>query len=130
MHRIQITVPKRELHRDLISEHAPQFLEIAVPCETFDVGDSFVIDGFPPEKPEGFCNWAWVDIQRSVTAALLGAKLTPSCEFTCCTDGLRPVTFRIERIEDEPRGTQGERPTCRHCVTVLRTVDCAHSPTD
>ena len=96
MPSVRITVVKRPLHSDLIAEYLPQFAEQAVPCEKFEVGESFLVDRFPPEKPEGFCDWAWVDIQRNVAAALLGAKLTPGCEFTCCSDGLRPVTFRIE----------------------------------
>jgi uncharacterized repeat protein (TIGR04076 family) len=100
MPSVRITVVKRPLHADLISEYLPQFAEQAIPCEKFETGESFLIDRFPPEKPAGFCDWAWVDIQRNVTAALLGAKLTPGCEFTCCSDGLRPVTFRIERLED------------------------------
>ena len=78
----------------------PELRAVAVPCEKFAEGQSFLVDQFPPEKPEGFCDWAWVDIQRNVAMAVLGAEMTPGCAFTCCSDGLRPVTFHIERLDD------------------------------
>ena len=100
MHPVRITVMKRPLHSDLIAAHLPHLNDRAVPCEKFSEGQSFLVDAFPPEKPEGFCDWAWVDIQRNVAMALLGSELTPGCAFTCCSDGLRPVTFRIERLAE------------------------------
>ena len=100
MNRVRITVMKRPLHSDLIEAHVPELRAAAVPCEKFTEGQSFLVDQFPPEKPEGFCDWAWVDIQRNVAMAVLGAEMTPGCAFTCCSDGLRPVTFHIERLDD------------------------------
>jgi uncharacterized repeat protein (TIGR04076 family) len=31
--------------------------------------------------------------------ACMGAELPAGCAFTCCSDGLRPVTFRIEAVD-------------------------------
>jgi len=55
--------------------------------------------------PEGFCPWAWIDIYRSVSALSAGATYTPwnnkdSIQILCCTDGVRPVVFAIEAIDE------------------------------
>ena len=53
--------------------------------------------------PEGFCPGAWQDIRESVSILHLGGTFYPWLEenemIKCCTDGLRPVIFRLERLE-------------------------------
>ena len=51
-------------------------------CDGVKLGESSVSRNL--QMPEGFCSWAWTDIQSMVS---------------CCTDGLRPVVFRLERID-------------------------------
>ena len=97
----RITVMKRTLHEDLIREHFPESVERMTACPVFEDGQVFDIKGIFPSKPEGFCDLAWADIQRNVAMACMGAKMPSGCAFTCCSDGLRPVTFRIEAIEAE-----------------------------
>jgi len=97
----RITVMQRAFHENLIREHFPDAIEKATPCSVFQDGQVFEIQGMFPAKPEGFCDWAWCDIQRNVAMACMGAKLPAGCAFACCTDGLRPVTFRIEAVEAE-----------------------------
>jgi len=52
--------------------------------------------------PPDFCSWAWADIQRDVAHLALGGDFPwmkqRGTMITCCTDGLRPVVFRLERI--------------------------------
>ena len=52
--------------------------------------------------PEGFCSWAWADIQRDVVLLALGGDFPwikePGKMVSCCTDGLRPVIFKLERV--------------------------------
>jgi uncharacterized repeat protein (TIGR04076 family) len=54
------------------------------------------------EMPDGFCSWAWADIHRDVAHLALGGDFPWIKEsgkmVSCCTDGLRPVIFKLERI--------------------------------
>lgn len=51
--------------------------------------------------PEGFCSWAWADIQRDVLVVMSGGSISwfnrKNMSIVCCTDALRPVVFKIER---------------------------------
>jgi uncharacterized repeat protein (TIGR04076 family) len=111
MAKARITVIRRSFHKDLTALYldttfSPQGL---APCESFHDGQSFVIEGFPA-KPEGFpCEWAWADLHRAIAMVLFGGgapwiKQSGSI-VTCCTDGLRPVTFLVERIENKRKTT-------------------------
>lgn len=51
------------------------------------------------------CDWAWNDIQKVLLAMMLGADfglwMKDSNTFiACCTDGIKPVVFKLERSED------------------------------
>ena len=65
-------------------------------------GQEIIIENFPL-KPDGFCDWAWADIHRDVVSVMFGGSYPwirePRTAITCCTDGLRPVIFKVERIE-------------------------------
>ncbi len=55
--------------------------------------------------PKDFCPWAWIDIYRGVSAISAGATYAPwnskdSQQIFCCTDGVRPVVFLVEALED------------------------------
>ena len=95
----RITVVKRSLNEDLIQTYFPEHVGKLTACPVFEDGQVFEIKGIFPSKPEGFCDWAWADIQRNVAMACMGADMPSGCQFTCCSDGLRPVTFRIEAVE-------------------------------
>lgn len=107
MAKVRIKVMKTAAHMDLIADHVDTdaFPQDGGPCPMWTIGQEFLIEGSWAERPEGFCDWAWSDIQRDVTMILLGADLpwlkTPGTAIACCTDGLRPVTFKIERVEDD-----------------------------
>ncbi|MEW5826025.1 MAG: TIGR04076 family protein [Candidatus Bipolaricaulota bacterium] len=105
MPRVRITVVKRAVHAELVDawvrkERYPQGFGA---CSLFTEGQSFDVDGFP-KKPADFpCDWAWVDIQRDVAMLLFGADppwmAQPGTAVVCCSDGLRPVSFLIERVD-------------------------------
>ena len=72
-------------------------------CPLLDVGDSFIYEG-NSEKPSGFCDSAWLDISRVVTAISNGASYYPwnnaqGQAIWCCGDGTRPVVFEITRVD-------------------------------
>lgn len=104
MSNCKITVLKRILNEDLAGEYCPSEI---IPCPCFEEGQEFLVDGL--EKPADFCEWAWNDILRFVTALSTGGNFSQdifqgwmkddNVMIASCTDGLRPVVFKIERIK-------------------------------
>ena len=99
MTRAEITVLQTVVFKDLVEKTLPQEVwQHVVPCEFFQPGQSYVVNA-ASEMPEGFCPSAWFDLRDKLAACLRDEDpLTPL--IVCCQDGLRPVTFRIQRIED------------------------------
>ena len=101
MARIRITVLHRELYQDLVDAYGSDGMrERGLPrCQTFRDGQTFEING-PLVCPEGFCSWAWADLQRDCAMMLFGPPTQWQAEpmIVCCTDGFRPVVFGIEHI--------------------------------
>ena len=94
---VKITVLRRTLNQDFLEEHADSQWE---PCQRFAEGQEFVSSGM--SMPEGFCSWAWCDVYKCVMTLALGGNflgVPPGVFVTCCTDGYRPVFFKLERIE-------------------------------
>ena len=96
---VKITVVRMLTIKDLTERYSVPGTE---QCSQFKLGDEFISKDF--EKPEGFCDWAWVDIQRDVVVLASGGNY-PWCnergvQFSCCTSGLTPVVFKLERIEE------------------------------
>ena len=104
MAKVKITVVKKINNKDLYGENPPAAFDesILTPvCDRFEVGQEFVVDSH--NCPTGFCNWAYGDIQRDLVHVLYGGYYPWMKEkgvaISCCTDGLRPVIFKLERIE-------------------------------
>ena len=101
--KCKITVLKTDLNEDLAGEYCQNKVD---KCPAFSEGNEFIA-GF--EKPEGFCDWAWNDIHKFIAVLLSGGNFSKGyCNewmkddktmLACCTDAVRPVTFKIERIE-------------------------------
>ena len=105
MGKVKITVVKKANRKDLFGENPPANFDenrIAAECDRFEVGQEFEVDSL--SCPPGFCNWAYADIQRDIVHVLFGGSYPwmedKGVAVSCCTDGLRPVIFKIERIED------------------------------
>ena len=98
--KLKITVVKRDFYKDLADEYAAD-KNIGV-CEAVKDGQVYILEGL--DKPEDFCSWAWADLQRDVVAIQFGANYPwikqPNTVISCCTDGLRPVVFKLELIEE------------------------------
>ena len=96
--QIKITVLKRELYKDLVNEYATD--KNFKQCGKFEDGQEFILNA--KEMPAGFCSWAWADVHRDVVAVFHGASFPwierKSTIISACTDGLRPVIFKIESI--------------------------------
>ena len=87
----KITVLKRTLNADWGKEFRNYE---GKKCEVFADGQEFIVDN-PWSAPEGFCHWAWADIRTFIHLVQEGKFET---FVSCCTDGFRPVFFKIERI--------------------------------
>ena len=94
---VKITVLKRLFHKDLVDQYTdnPQDWES---CQHFKEGQEFsVSEKTPWDMPPGFCGWAWADMQKIVWGMARGG---PNVFVTCCTDGYRPVIFKLEKITE------------------------------
>ncbi|MBM4248402.1 MAG: TIGR04076 family protein [Euryarchaeota archaeon] len=104
MPKCKITVLKKTMNRDL----AQKYIKNKVgPCSKFKVGDEFITT---LEKPKGFCEWAWAELFPYIMTLLAGGNFSKgmfegwmksdNALIICCTDGIRPVIFKIERVDD------------------------------
>ncbi len=97
--RVRITVLRRSQNVDFLEAYADTVWE---PCERLIEGHEFVSRG--ANIPLGFCSWAWADIQKYVLTLARGGNFLGVKEgvfVTCCTDGFRPVFFKLERMRDD-----------------------------
>lgn len=101
---VKITVVKKTFNADLAEEYLVNKPEL---CTAFSEGQQFYVDD-AFSKPAGFCDWAWTDIHKIVTALFTGGNFSTgffdgwmkdgSSMITCCTDGIRPVIFKVGRV--------------------------------
>jgi len=102
---VKITVLRRALFEDLCHEFgAPEFLEAGgcSPCGRFRDGQEFILaNGL--DKPDAFCSYAWADIRHELMAILNGGNRpyirAKGTAVVCCTDAMKPVLFKIERLD-------------------------------
>ena len=99
--KVKITVIKKMSTDDVYGANRPCQIadDLESECPLFKVGDEFVIDG--GTCPAGFCGWAFADIQRDIALLWLEGGFPwikdKGVGISCCTDGLRPVFFKLER---------------------------------
>lgn len=97
---VRITVVKKITNKDLIDRYGKGVEPL---CELFNIGDEFIVKDL--RMPEGFCSWAWADIQRDVAVLALDGNFfwvkEKGVGISCCADGFRPVVFKLERIESK-----------------------------
>ncbi|WP_213950928.1 TIGR04076 family protein [Tepidanaerobacter syntrophicus] len=103
MYKVKITVIEKILHEHIADKYLTDGKKVGS-CDCFEVGDSFIADGMMA-PPKNFCPFAWNDIFSTVLAISRGGTFTPwdktnFSHIACCTDGVRPVTFLIERDEE------------------------------
>ncbi len=99
----RITVIKRHSFQDLVDEYVPDDLRPTWgACGKFTDGQVFDYDGTPPE---GFCSRAWASIWGDLSVIMCAGNASwinrPGTMITCCNDGLTPVVFKLERVEND-----------------------------
>ena len=103
MRKVKITVLKKEFYPDFAESYLTEGKDVG-PCSILEEGDTFLFEG-SAQMPEGFCPWAWIDIYNTVSAIAAGGSYHPwnnkeGLTIACCTDGIRPVVFKIEAVDD------------------------------
>ncbi len=105
MYKVKITVIKKVVNKELADKYLkPSIAEHYDTCPLFEVGQTFIADGFLT-CPQGFCYEAWQNIWPYALAIARGGTFHPYTKeenqwISCCTDGLKPVTFLLERGEE------------------------------
>lgn len=102
MNKVKITVIETDYKEELIKQYGSPLLEV---CHRHKVGDTY-ITAF--QKPEQLCEDAWCCIEKFVfTLAHTDEPLfwndwsKQGTAIVCCNDGFRPVTFKIERLDEQ-----------------------------
>ena len=101
---VKITVTKKLSASDVYGTDIPCTPSdtFALECPRLNVGDEFIV-GEHGDCPKGFCSWAFADIQRDIIHLRYGGSYEwikdKGTAVSCCTDGLRPVFFKLERID-------------------------------
>lgn len=99
---LKITVLKKLSSKEIYGGPLPDVAEtVTAYCDKLQVGQEFFVDE-SGAMPAGFCTWAWHDIYPAVTGLRFGGNFPwmkgEGAAYSCCSDGVRPVFFKIERI--------------------------------
>jgi uncharacterized repeat protein (TIGR04076 family) len=101
-HRLKITVLKELSSTEIYGHALPELADEMTPyCDRLAVGQEFIVEE-SGAMPAGFCTWAWNDLFPAVTGLRFGGDFPwvnkEGLHYACCTDGTRPVFFKIERL--------------------------------
>ena len=97
--RCRITVLKVMNNEELAKEYGHE----PIPCPVFKEGEVYETKGiFGNDIPDGFCHMAWQSLVMPVNVLIGNGKVLgmDDVHIACCPDGLRPVVFKLERIDE------------------------------
>ncbi len=101
MPKVKITVVKKVNNKDLFGNQPPLESTGTPECDRLQLGQEFISER--GACPSGFCSWAFADIQRDIIHLQFGGNFPwmkkEGTVLSCCTDGARPVIFKLERID-------------------------------
>ena len=108
MPELRITVVERTYNEEIAQAYGSASFKASGglgPCPGFEDGQIFLVEGM--DRPAGFCERAWSDIQGELRTVRYGGAHDfmkhPGSALGNCTSGIRPVVFRIECVSP-PRG--------------------------
>lgn len=109
--RIRITVLKADIMEDLAAEYGQlqsDGTRTTHPCPFFQPGDKFEFSLKQGITGGSFCEMAKNDLFTMLNAMAgigsatpLGQKRSIPPQICCCSDGLRPVFFKLEVMEPD-----------------------------
>lgn len=105
--KAKITVLRKCYFQDLADQHLND--PTVGPCAIFQEGQEFIVDkqSYLTMLNGQFCSEAWAAISHYVYTALQGGDVMhgwtndEAVMIACCSDGVRPVVFKIERLAAE-----------------------------
>lgn len=104
-HALKITVIKTTHTSEVFPTLPEGCIENFEPvCPRFKVGQTFTVDKDGNCSEEFPCAWAWNDNYAVITAMQAGGHFCQKragVQYTCCTDGLRPVVFKVEWLNED-----------------------------
>ena len=99
--KVKLTVLKRQDPKELFDEYPVKERDWFVPCAIYEDGQEFILEE-NLAMPENFCTSAWATIYPNVRLLSFGGNLPffeeEGVAISCCSDGMRPVIFKLERI--------------------------------
>ena len=103
MYKVKITVVRKTEYKDLMERYENPIEHTCDVC----IGQTFFSHG---ERPDDFCESAWDSVAPFVKALAKGEgnffegwMKNPYSAMISCNDGFRPVSFYLERIEEDAR---------------------------
>jgi len=101
--KVKVTVVKNLGRRAIFGKELPEVADgVEDVCVELTEGQEFMVQE-NGKIPEGFCTWAWHDIYPEVTHLRFGGSFPwmkkEGVIYSSCSDGLRPVIFKLERVE-------------------------------
>ena len=99
---LKITVMQKLSAKEVYGKELPDLAGEMTPyCDRLEIGQEFRVDE-TGAMPAGFCTWAWHDIYPAVINLRFGGNFPwvtkEGINYSCCSDGARPVFFKIERL--------------------------------
>jgi uncharacterized repeat protein (TIGR04076 family) len=99
--KVKITVLRRFDQSEVFKKSPVKQTASFKICEDFKDGQKFIVDE-DMAIPKGFCAYAWNTIFGDVKVLAFGGDFPWYAEkgvsISCCSDGLRPVIFKLERV--------------------------------
>ena len=100
MVKLKITVIKKFSPEDVFGHKMHRHTGEPIPTCSLEVGSEFIVDNHH-KPPEGFCTQAWQDIYNTLMIYYCNGDYQypePGIAYTPCGDGIRPVIFKIEKL--------------------------------
>ena len=94
-HKVKVTVLDKKLYPELQQQYCDNPISGACPC--YNVGDEFIF--FRDEERDAISRYIYTGLQGG--SIMKGWMKRENEMITCCSDGTRPVIFKIERIDYE-----------------------------
>jgi uncharacterized repeat protein (TIGR04076 family) len=97
--KLKITVVRAFSPEEVFGrEFRNSFGDVVEKCD-LEEGQSWISTNY--KIPEGFCNWAWEDMRKDRYLLALGGDIPDTSDgvvYVPCSDGKRPVVFKLERL--------------------------------
>ena len=102
MSKIKITVLKGISRSEVFDGNIPDIIDKpgnSDRCQRHTKGQVYISENLA--KPDGFCDWAFADMQRDLVFLAYSNKFNQpgKIQYVTCTDGTNPVVFKLENVE-------------------------------